>query len=1298
MTCTHIVKADEGKEYERFSLGSPSSPAGQVLRDAHLDGEQEHVTLLTEQKVIKLKVSNCKAYKTCGECVSAGGIHYGDPYCGWCTLGKRCTGFDECKMAGVSTRWLPYNSAQCVGISSVDPYPHQPFTTPPSEIVLTVEQLPDLPTDKQYMYECVFDDERYSATKNGNQLTCVTPEVAKRPLIPSDSDHVAMTLSVYSTDTDVTFVSTSYVFYECSSHKMCVSCTISSWACDWCIYSNKCTHDNSICTGDDSNTIISGVNNPESNPKQGFEYCPQLAPQTKDVLVSVGVERSMQVAIQNLPSDEVTSYQCTLHVDGDEMKSNALRTEDVVICDARIYSYDEMTHMLDVRLSVVWNGDRILDDIYGYEVTLYKCEAERPDCSRCLSSLTTIPEVECGWCQTDDICSVEDSLQCTGGWIPSNTDTNCPNPVLTKVAPSSGPFEGNTVVTVYGTDLGQQFSDILLVTVGGKACSTESLYDFYIVGNSVSCRTVAGDMDAEVEIAVQIMGSDGNPQDSTGNVLFTYRDPVITAFEPVEGPADGGTFVYIQGMYLDAGYNISAMIGSNCVVERDSVTETSATCRTGSGTVGSSHNVTMFFDEAERQSEGRFTFQPNPEIVAIQPRSSIQSGGRKVTITGRNLRLAQNPMMIVYSGEANFTDICKVMNDTMMTCKTPKVDMKYQEISNPYNIKKRAANDPIKLIFGFLIADVHSLQSWSSKNNMTLDYYEDPVYEPFKANPEKYNGSILILNGRNLDIASSEEDVKVYVGPQEAVVYSLDEQTLTCSIPETNPGPGDFKGNQTKQGLPYVYVVHGNLEFEIGRLKYPEEEVPIVIIITSVLIAIAVLVAITVVVLYKIKYNKIIKREQELLDRLRTLQQDILSIQMLGENKTSTSQPVVLPNNVTIDADDVKIAYSQLTLGRPLGNGAFGQVFEASLQLEDSSSRRVAVKTIKDASGPSVTIKFLEEGLIMKDFNHNNVLGLIGLTFDPQGNPLVILPLMKNGDLKSFLKKAPTEVKNNSVQLTSFALDAATGMEYLAGRNFVHRDLAARNCMVDENLVTKIADFGLSRDMTESDYYVSKDVKAKLPVKWMAPESLDRRVYNEKTDVWSFGVLLWEIFSHGARPYANIANREMYYYIEQGNRLQRPRACSQDMYDMMLTCWGTDPKKRPTFSDLVHNITDHKAVQERNTTTIIDEESHKEGQGEADDVVVTSSYLEIKDPNDYYLEPMSSGTNPAEISLEPLPSGAAADNAIAIEMDTRATGNVVVEGTTVPHGSYDNLITQETTTEDYVNESVIKVRKNASPT
>ncbi|XP_038597442.1 tyrosine-protein kinase receptor TYRO3 [Tachyglossus aculeatus] len=274
--------------------------------------------------------------------------------------------------------------------------------------------------------------------------------------------------------------------------------------------------------------------------------------------------------------------------------------------------------------------------------------------------------------------------------------------------------------------------------------------------------------------------------------------------------------------------------------------------------------------------------------------------------------------------------------------------------------------------------------------------------------------------------------------------------------------------------------------------------------------------------------------------------------------------------------EDVLIPERRFTLGRMLGKGEFGSVREAQLKQEDGSFVKVAVKMLKaDIISSSDIEEFLREAACMKEFDHPHVAQLIGVSLRSRAKgrlpiPMVIMPFMKHGDLHAFLLasrvgESPFDLPPQT--LLRFMVDVASGMDYLSTHNFIHRDLAARNCMLAEDMTVCVADFGLSRKIYSGDYY-RQGCASKLPVKWLALESLADNLYTVQSDVWAFGVTMWEIVTRGQTPYAGIENAEIYNYLIGGNRLKQPPECLEEVYELMCRCWTADPKGRPSFSTL----------------------------------------------------------------------------------------------------------------------------------
>ncbi|XP_076834793.1 tyrosine-protein kinase receptor TYRO3 [Brachyhypopomus gauderio] len=294
----------------------------------------------------------------------------------------------------------------------------------------------------------------------------------------------------------------------------------------------------------------------------------------------------------------------------------------------------------------------------------------------------------------------------------------------------------------------------------------------------------------------------------------------------------------------------------------------------------------------------------------------------------------------------------------------------------------------------------------------------------------------------------------------------------------------------------------------------------------------------------------------------------------------STLDSLGINDDLKTKLQDVLISERLLTLGQMLGKGEFGSVREAFLKMEDSSMQKVAVKVLKtDINSSSDIEQCLKEAAYMKDFHHPNVIQLIGVSLHrrPQQRlpvPMVILPFMKHGDLHTFLlmSRLGHEPFSLSLQtLVRFMLDIARGMEYLSSKNIIHRDLAARNCMLNENMTVCVADFGLSKKIYSGDYYRQGSV-SKLPVKWIALESLADNVYTTQSDVWAFGVTMWEIMALGQTPYPGVENSEIYEYLIKGERLKRPPDCPDEVYEIMHSCWSPVPKCRPSFQHLISQL------------------------------------------------------------------------------------------------------------------------------
>uniref|UniRef100_A0A669QT86 receptor protein-tyrosine kinase n=1 Tax=Phasianus colchicus TaxID=9054 RepID=A0A669QT86_PHACC len=322
------------------------------------------------------------------------------------------------------------------------------------------------------------------------------------------------------------------------------------------------------------------------------------------------------------------------------------------------------------------------------------------------------------------------------------------------------------------------------------------------------------------------------------------------------------------------------------------------------------------------------------------------------------------------------------------------------------------------------------------------------------------------------------------------------------------------------------------------------------------------------------------------------------------------------------DASKWEIARERLKLGKSLGHGAFGKVVQASAFgiKKSPTCRIVAVKMLKEGATASEYKALMTELKILIHIGHHlNIVNLLGACTKNGGPLMVIVEYCKYGNLSNYLKSkrnffSPTKVRRQMAQvgfitprvtgmqmsasalvslaslipkerncfwlpltmedLISYSFQVARGMEFLSSRKCIHRDLAARNVLLSENNVVKICDFGLARDIYKNPDYVRKG-DARLPLKWMAPESIFDKIYNTKSDVWSYGVLLWEIFSLGASPYPGVQiDEDFCSKLKEGTRMRAPEQATEEIYQIMLDCWRSNPNERPRFSELVKRLGD----------------------------------------------------------------------------------------------------------------------------
>ncbi|XP_052415262.1 plexin-A1b [Carassius gibelio] len=753
----------------------PVSEGSPVLRDTLFSPDLQFIYTLTDRQVTRVPVERCSQYSSCSECLSSR-----DPHCGWCVLHNICSRRDRCERADEPQRFTSRED-QCVELT-VQPN-NISVTVAEAQLVLQARNVPDLSAG----VDCSFED--YTETEgkiHGSQIFCLSPSAKELvPITRQQRDTHVVKLYLKSRETGQKFASVDFTFYNCSIHRSCLSCVNGSFPCHWCKYRHLCTQNANDCSFQEGLVNMS-------------EDCPQILPSTQ-IYIPVGVPKPITLSARNLPQPQSgqRNYECIFHIQGETQSVTALRFNSSSIqCQRTTYNYEGSDISdLPVDLSVVWNGNFIIDNPHNIQAHLYKCSALRESCGLCLKA---DPSFECGWCVQDRKCSLkQECAREEQTWMHASAgNSRCTHPRITRLSPETGPRQGGTRLTISGENLGLQFKDIQNgVRIGKVSC--QPLEEEYISAEQIVCRLADATgyrvQDAQVEVCVR----DCLPEyRAVSPKAFTFVSPFFSRVQPSYGPISGGTRITIHGSHLNSGSAVSIKIGLNsCRFQRRSAREIVCVTPAGLGTGGTP--VMVDINAAElRNPEVKFNYTEDPSILKIEPDWSIASGGTLLTVTGHNLVSVREPKMRAKYGSAGSVNNCTVLNNTVMVCLVPSVAGSERGFSE-------AGSGPDEI--GFIMDNVQTLLVV----NETFSFYPDPVFEAFIPSMlELKPGSPLILKGKNL-IPSAAGNYRlnytVLIGDKPCVL-TVSEAQLMCESPDLS---GQHK----------VTILAGGFRYSPGTLQ-----------------------------------------------------------------------------------------------------------------------------------------------------------------------------------------------------------------------------------------------------------------------------------------------------------------------------------------------------------------------------------------------------------------------------------------------------------------------------------------------